>query len=271
MTSPFVCQSTELVACGDDEARAVCGHCFDVLNALPIRLGPTHSVIRMTSEGPRLMRFRPYWHSTFGSLVVTKGCLGSDVVTSSLDASFFPGTPQSMLPRSCRQTYGSTDKFTGMPSSMRAFGLVFHLCSLHAGIVTGVQLDAVRGLSTVTDICPAYQIGDQMLRTVDESTHSGHVVMMSDDPVLLQADYQRLLEMQHHIFQVQVPPKQAEVQLAHTTRLVTSVHSLFASHGFRKLVRRWLLLSLVLYGSSVVGVLLIPVFRNLLVPQSFLL
>lgn len=89
--APFVHQCAELVTSGDPVAREICDYCVNVLRAQDLQWGPTHTKIRSTPDGPKLVEINARWHS-MNFLPITQGCLGTDAVTATLDAFYNPGT-----------------------------------------------------------------------------------------------------------------------------------------------------------------------------------
>jgi hypothetical protein len=61
--APFVYQCSELVSADGEVEAAVCDYCVDVLKAQRLRWGPTHTEIKYTTNGPRLMEINARWHA----------------------------------------------------------------------------------------------------------------------------------------------------------------------------------------------------------------
>ena len=53
--APFVYQCTELVENINDETNALIDYCVDALRAAGVLWGPTHTEVKMTDDGPRLI------------------------------------------------------------------------------------------------------------------------------------------------------------------------------------------------------------------------
>ena len=53
--APFVYQCTELIENDDDVTNAIVDYCIDAIRAIGLKWGPTHTEIKMTSDGPRLI------------------------------------------------------------------------------------------------------------------------------------------------------------------------------------------------------------------------
>ena len=61
--APFVYQCSELVSADGEVEAKVCDYCVDVLKAQRLRWGPTHTEIKFTTNGPRLMEINARWHA----------------------------------------------------------------------------------------------------------------------------------------------------------------------------------------------------------------
>jgi len=68
--APFVYQCSELVSADGEVEAAVCDYCVDVLKAQRLRWGPTHTEIKYTTNGPRLMEINARWHAQ-GTTITT--------------------------------------------------------------------------------------------------------------------------------------------------------------------------------------------------------
>lgn len=88
--APFVYQCTELVDVSSNKEEEVCEYAIKILQAQGLKWGPTHTEIKYTSKGPRLIEINARWHAqNFPPLV--QRSIGYDAVTVTLDAFFNPG------------------------------------------------------------------------------------------------------------------------------------------------------------------------------------
>jgi biotin carboxylase len=88
--APFVYQCSELIPVCSKEEHDVCDYCISVLKAQDLKWGPTHTEIRSTSKGPRLIEINARWHAQ-NFIPIVRRALGYDAVTATLDAFFEPG------------------------------------------------------------------------------------------------------------------------------------------------------------------------------------
>lgn len=88
--APFVYQCTELVAADTEETIAVCDYCLRVLKALRVKWGPTHTEIKQSRQGPRLIEVNARWHSQ-NFVQIARRCLGYDAVTTTMETFYEPG------------------------------------------------------------------------------------------------------------------------------------------------------------------------------------
>ena len=88
--APFVYQFTDLISASDQKEREICMYCIEILKAQGLMWGPTHTEIKYTRNGPRLIEINARWHAQ-NFLPITRSCLGYDAIHASLDAFFNPG------------------------------------------------------------------------------------------------------------------------------------------------------------------------------------
>ncbi len=90
--APFVYQCTQMIpVVGDEEAEHVCDYCIDLLQALGVKWGPTHTEIKFDPKlGPRLIEVNARFHAQ-NFVEIARSCLGYDAVIATMDAFFQPG------------------------------------------------------------------------------------------------------------------------------------------------------------------------------------
>jgi len=91
--APFVYQCSELVSSDGTIEAAVCDYCIEILKAQKLCWGPTHTEIKYTLNGPRLMEINARWHAQ-DFVPITRRCLGRDAVACTLDSFFDEGIAQ---------------------------------------------------------------------------------------------------------------------------------------------------------------------------------
>lgn len=94
--APFVYQCSELISSDGKIESDVCDYCLNILKAQSLIWGPTHTEIKYTSKGPRLIEINARWHAQHFQPIVDR-CLGYNAVTTTLEAFFQPGSCLSKL------------------------------------------------------------------------------------------------------------------------------------------------------------------------------
>eukprot|EP01038_Epipyxis_sp_PR26KG_P006279 gene6279-8646_t len=151
--APFVYQCTELVSSNKGGIE------IEVLQAQPVRWGPTHTEIKYTKNGPRLIEINPRWHAQHFS-PITRACLGNDAVTATLDGFFEPDCFQKLPIR---------------PDNLAQSGLILHLVSYQEGIIRGINhVDEIESRPSVQLVDIALGVGDNLVKTVDIRTDAGY-------------------------------------------------------------------------------------------------
>jgi biotin carboxylase len=121
--APFVYQCTELVSSSGKLESEVCDYCVDVLDALGLQWGPTHTEIMACADGPRLIEVNARFHAANTYPLVTS-CIGYDALTATLDSFFDPA---------------SFDALPERPEDLLSHGLILHLISSKAGKVSNIN------------------------------------------------------------------------------------------------------------------------------------
>lgn len=88
--APFVYQCSELVPIDSEREREVCDYCVEMLKAQDLKWGPTHTEIKYTSDGPRLIEINGRWHAQH-FVPITRACLGNDAIITTLDGYYDAG------------------------------------------------------------------------------------------------------------------------------------------------------------------------------------
>ena len=110
--APFVYQCSELVSADGEYEAGVCDYCVDVLQALGVRWGPTHTEIMCTADGPRLIEVNAGRFHAQHFYPIVRGCLGYDALACTLDSFFNPE---------------AFDAIPDRPDALAAHGLILHL------------------------------------------------------------------------------------------------------------------------------------------------
>ena len=186
--APFVYQCSELVAAEGAEAEAVCDYCVELLQALGLRWGPTHTEIKATPDGPRLIEVNAgRFHAQHFQPIVRR-CLGYDALAATLDGFFAPG---------------AFDLLPDRPDRLLSHGLILHLINARQGTVRAVRHEEeIRALPSVIGLHLEAGVGEPIARTVDIRTDSGYALLVHDDDAVVQADFNRIVQLQSSIFDV---------------------------------------------------------------------
>jgi hypothetical protein len=186
--APFVYQCSELVDIVSDEERQVCEYCIKILQAQELKWGPTHTEIKYTTDGPRLIEINARWHAQHFIPIVRK-CIGYDAITSTLDG------------------YFNQQKFLSLPiypQGKKSAGLILHLISSHAGVVKAINyLDEINSLESVILVDLDVEIGQNIVKTVDIRTDFGYVLLCHEDEEQVSRDFNYIVQLQETMIEVE--------------------------------------------------------------------
>jgi biotin carboxylase len=177
----------EPLAPDDPEAKRVEAYAHQVLDALEVRNWAAHTEIMMTAGGPVLVECA----ARFGGGQVpdiARRCLGTNQIElvglSVVDPDEFdrlPTTAYQLLER-LRYVHLINPNDDGMAPSDEAMA-------------------AVRALPSYAHAVTTRPAGDPLPRTVDVATQPGYVILISEDPEQLRADYRKLREIERdHLY-----------------------------------------------------------------------
>ena len=98
---------------------------------------------------------------------------------------------------------------------MLSNGLIMHLVSNKKGTVSKVHHeDEIKGMDSVRLLSVESKVGEPIVETVNIRTDSGYVLLENVDPEVLQRDYERIIELQETMFEVEedVMPVEGKVE-----------------------------------------------------------
>ncbi len=186
--APFVYQCSELVDVMSDEEKEVCDYCIKILQAQDLKWGPTHTEIKYTSDGPRLIEINARWHAQH-FIPIVRNCIGYDAITSSLDG------------------YFDSIKFQSLPIypvKKKSAGLILHLISHKEGLVTAINhLDEINELASVILVDLDIEIGQNIVKTVDIRTDFGYVLLCHESEEQVANDFNRIVQLQQTMIEVE--------------------------------------------------------------------
>jgi len=194
--APFVYQCSELVGdTASEESRAVMDYTVSVLEAQGLVFGPTHTEVKMTPRGPRLMEVNARWHAQHFR-PITQACLGTDALEITMDAFFRPERFAALPPR---------------PAPFAGRGIIVHLVSFQQGTVAAVRhADTISDLRSCLHLSVDYEPGMRLVKTVDIRTDCGYVLLAHKDAQVVAADYDFICSrLQRELFELEPEPDEA--------------------------------------------------------------
>ena len=88
-----------------------------------------------------------------------------------------------------------------------------HLTNSRPGVVENISHeDEIRSLPSVLSLHLEAAVGDAIAKTVDIRTDSGYVLLQHDDDAVVQMDFDRIVQLQHTIYEVSQQPPQSQPQ-----------------------------------------------------------
>jgi L-amino acid ligase C-terminal domain 2 len=96
------------------------------------------------------------------------------------------------------------DSLPDRPETLNSNGLIMHLVSNKKGTVTKINhVQEIKGMESVKLIEIEAKVGDQVVETINIRTDSGYVLLENVDSEALQRDYNRILDLQETMFEVE--------------------------------------------------------------------
>jgi biotin carboxylase len=171
----------------DPVARKVESYAHRVLDALEIRNGASHTEVMMTARGPVLVECAA--RQGGGQIPdISNRCLG----TNQLDL--------------IALSVANPAEFDRLPTT--AYQLLQRLRYVHLvnptdhGVAPSHEtMASIRALPSYAHAVMTHPEGHPLPRTIDVATQPGYVILISDDPAELHADYQKLREIERdHLY-----------------------------------------------------------------------
>jgi hypothetical protein len=151
-----------------------------VLDALGIRFGPAHTEVMLTASGPVLVESGARMHGSVRDDVIDRCTPSHPAVT--VEAYLDPG---------------SLARRAGRPYELAAAAYCVMLISQHEGrIVSADGLRKIERLPSFAGSIAMLEPGQQLERTVDLFSCPGMLYLVDPDRERLQADYERLRELE---------------------------------------------------------------------------
>jgi hypothetical protein len=167
---------------GDRDAKKVGSYTHQVLDALEIRNWASHTEVMLTARGPVLVECA----ARLGGgqiLEINTRCLGTNQVELLALAVAKP------------------DEFNRLPTTayqlLECPRTVSLINSRDLGIAPSYEaMAAIRALPSYAHTVMTHPEGQPLPRTIDVATQPGYVYLISDDPVQIAADYQKLRQIE---------------------------------------------------------------------------
>ena len=151
-----------------------------VLDALGVRFGPAHTEVMLTEAGPVLVESGARLHGSTRDDVIDRCTPSHAAITA--EAYIDPS---------------SVASHAGKPYELKAAAYCVMLISPHEGrIVSTDGLAAIEGLPTFAGSIAMLETGDELKRTIDLFSCPGMLYLVDPDRAKLQADYERLRELE---------------------------------------------------------------------------
>ncbi|WCN02085.1 ATP-grasp domain-containing protein [Streptomyces sp. M92] len=178
----------------DPDAQELESYSHRILDALEIHNGAAHVEIMMTADGP--------------VLVECAGRLGGGAAPQILSRSMASNQIDLIALSVARP-----DEFNRLPASLHR--LLRHTLYVHLinpndhGIAPSHEdMGVVRALPSWAHTVLMHPEGAPLTRTVDFPSQPGYVILISDDPVQLRADYEKLREIERVLYAGNPVPEQ---------------------------------------------------------------
>ncbi|KAL7449385.1 hypothetical protein ACHAWC_001451 [Mediolabrus comicus] len=220
--APFVYYATKLIpAAGEgsnkDVEEAVCNYVFDALEALDIRWGLSHVEVIVSPNDTNapdpirvLVEVNCRQHNT-DFIPLTNACVGYnalDMVLAAYLGEDDEPTSSHQYPAEAAHLRLPWREIPQLPTT-RAHGAIIHFVSHVRGKISRINYDILQemeDLPSVMDLTvyPQFmEVGNVIEKTIDIRSDSGWAHLMNDDEEEFQRDYNRLIELQKEMFEVE--------------------------------------------------------------------
>jgi L-amino acid ligase len=180
-----------------ETGRVLTDHVFRVLTALGIEVGPSHTEVILTENGPVLIESAARFMGSI-DLSLVSAATGLNAVVATAEAYLAPE-------RFHR-------RFSEPPPPIRHHPAMVQLLAAEEGVLTGYDLDALRALPSFHGVDTALEVGAPVARTTNSYTSPGLVFLSSPDPAQLLTDHAaiRALEAAGTLYRVETAARSTE-------------------------------------------------------------
>ncbi|QTL52727.1 ATP-grasp domain-containing protein [Priestia aryabhattai] len=177
--------SISLVPYNDVKHAEIVRYVKSTIDALGVKYGPTHTELRLTEEGPRLIEVNC---RTMGL------SLKEEIISEALSYSY------SSLTADC---YANPEKIVNLVSKNKMYkinnyiSLVFLITS-QEGIIDDIPgLKFLESLPSFGDVQLNVKKDDELKKTINVETHPGFILFTSDSPTQIESDYRKLRDLEN--------------------------------------------------------------------------
>ncbi|RHY25963.1 hypothetical protein DYB32_007986 [Aphanomyces invadans] len=183
--APFVYYGVLLREASGPTILAIIEYIFKVLDALNIRHGPGHAEVKFVGGEPCLVEIGSRCHGGEGTYIpIVTPCIGYNQVGATLDSYFDPD---------------AFDKLPKMPSKLQRYGCEAMLVSYATGVVNSFPaFPEIQAMPSYVSQSFHTKVGDVMPVTIDMFSTPGSVLLVHADKAVVEKDYARLRELEHH-------------------------------------------------------------------------
>ncbi|EJR71544.1 MULTISPECIES: ATP-grasp domain-containing protein [Bacillus] len=156
----------------------------DIITILGIQYGPTHTEVRLTNEGPRLVEVNC---RTMGL------SLKEEVISDALSYSHSSLAVDCYAnPKKLLETLQNQENYC-----IKKYVSVVFLNSQQEGVIESIDgIDFVKGLLSFADIQLSKNVGDHLYKTTNVETHPGFVILTSTSKEQIENDYLELRRLE---------------------------------------------------------------------------
>jgi len=178
---------SELLAREDENFQTLTEYAYKALDALGIQNGPSHSEIKLTSKGPKLIETGARLAGGLDFSVVEEGN-GFSQLSVTIDSIL---NPELFLQR--------IDLYKKIQAKHVRF--IYMFSAIEGKIVKPIELGLFKAVSGLMSINLLLNQNDNLGKTKYSVGHPGYAMLINDSKINLEADYQKFREMEQQFFQ----------------------------------------------------------------------
>jgi len=193
MGKPFMYFASILLQPDEEPVPALMKYALDVVTAIDVKNGCVHMEVIMTPRGPVLVETNCRMHGGEGaSCEVAERCIGESQMTIYTDCLLNPL------------------EFDKVPAvySPKKFGCTCHLRSPKTGIVQAYNEEVLSQIKALDSFQTDYLFrkpGDSIVKTEDNTTASGKLVLVNKNKKQLLLDYEKVNSLNDNIYVISDP------------------------------------------------------------------